>query len=724
MNMENMYGKRIRVHTLVVGSGAAGYNAADRLYQYGETDVALVTENRMSGTSRNTGSDKQTYYKLSLSGGQDDSVEKLAGILYSGGCMDGDHALCEAALSAQGFFKLVELGVPFPNNSCGEYVGYKTDHDPNHRGTSVGPYTSRYMTEVLEQAVEKKGIPIYDRHQVIRILVHEGAVYGVLCLDTKAGEFVLMECTNLVWATGGPAGIYQDSVYPSSQFGASGLAFEAGAKGKNLTEWQYGLASLKPRWNVSGSYMQVLPRFVSTDLSGGDEREFLMEYFGSREQMMDMVFLKGYQWPFDVRKVKDGSSVIDLLVYRETCQRGRRVWLDYRNNPGDEPVDYQMLAEETRSYLQQAGACQDTPFERLCQLNELAVSFYREHGVDLEHDMLEVAVCAQHNNGGLDVDAWWQTCVKGLFAAGEAAGTHGIYRPGGSALNSGQAGSTRAAEYIASHGDEAREWTEEAERDLMAQAEECIRMGKAAGKSICAGRSGNQEDGLVSCEETLAGSFAERWKTASGSMSRCGAMVRDVKEIEKYLKTVEEELESMTAAGMEVTGAEATGKKSFEAKVAGKESVEADGACGAAGMREADKAQESAALSRFFRYRDMLLCQKVYLSAMMDYVNHEGKSRGSAVYLTQEDSGSAHQRAASDSGKNEGNAPDVVLPGFLSFSLDGEDGLKHASEVQEIRYDRSDGTCCSCWRPVRPIPERNQVFEVVWKEYRNKWKRS
>ena len=54
-------------------------------------------------------------------------------------------------------------------------------------------------------------------------------------------------------------------VYPSSQFGASGLAFEAGVKGKNLTEWQYGLASLKPRWNVSGSYMQALPRVVSTD---------------------------------------------------------------------------------------------------------------------------------------------------------------------------------------------------------------------------------------------------------------------------------------------------------------------------------------------------------------------------------------------------------------------------------------------------------------------------
>ena len=31
-----------------------------------------------------------------------------------------------------------------------------------------------------------------------------------------------------------------------------------------------------------------------------------------------MVFLKGYQWPFDVNKIFGGSSVIDLLVYQET----------------------------------------------------------------------------------------------------------------------------------------------------------------------------------------------------------------------------------------------------------------------------------------------------------------------------------------------------------------------------------------------------------------------
>ena len=81
--------------------------------------------------------------------------------------MDGDNALAEAALSAQSFFRLVELGVPFPRNRYGEYVGYKTDHDLRTRATSVGPYTSKFMTECLEKAVSDKDIPIFDKMQCI-----------------------------------------------------------------------------------------------------------------------------------------------------------------------------------------------------------------------------------------------------------------------------------------------------------------------------------------------------------------------------------------------------------------------------------------------------------------------------------------------------------------------------------------------------------------------------
>ncbi|MFR2691702.1 MAG: hypothetical protein ACLTBV_11785 [Enterocloster bolteae] len=57
-----------------------------------------------------------------------------------------------------------------------------------------------------------------------------------------------------------------------------------------MTEWQFGMASLNPRWNVSGTYMQVLPRFLSTDADGSDEKEFLINYFDSFEEMLSAIF--------------------------------------------------------------------------------------------------------------------------------------------------------------------------------------------------------------------------------------------------------------------------------------------------------------------------------------------------------------------------------------------------------------------------------------------------
>ena len=84
-------------HTIVIGSGCAGFAAAERLWSLGVTDIALLTEGRNMGTSRNTGSDKQTYYKLSLCGSEGDSVREMAQTLFDGGGVNGDNAMCEAA---------------------------------------------------------------------------------------------------------------------------------------------------------------------------------------------------------------------------------------------------------------------------------------------------------------------------------------------------------------------------------------------------------------------------------------------------------------------------------------------------------------------------------------------------------------------------------------------------------------------------------------------------
>ena len=445
MKIINTYG------TLVIGSGCAGYGAADCLFGRGIKDIAVLTENRVAGTSRNTGSDKQTYYKMSLSGNEGDCPLFMAQTLFEGGSMDGDIALAEAATSVRAYLKLEGLGVEFPQNEYGEFVGYKTDHDPYTRASSVGPYTSKQMTEALEKSVMDKEIPVLSGYQVIKLSVKNGKVNGLYALQTGdlSDDFglVFFSSNNVVVATGGPAIIYRDSVFPVSHTGSSSLLLEAGVRFANAAEWQYGIASTKFRWNLSGTYQQVLPRYVSVD-EDGNEYEFLNDYYEDPVEAVNNIFLKGYQWPFDSKKTA-GSSRIDLLVYNEIAIKKRKVFMDFNRNPSViDQKGLECLSQEAYTYLKNSGALQKLPIDRLLAMNPKAYDLYMDHEIDLSKEPLQIAVCAQHNTGGAEVDVHYETNIKGLFAAGEVACTLGVIRPGGTALNSSQVSGMRIADYL------------------------------------------------------------------------------------------------------------------------------------------------------------------------------------------------------------------------------------------------------------------------------------
>ncbi len=551
---------------VVIGSGAAGLSAAVRLHELGK-NVALVCENLKAGTSRNTGSDKQTYYKLSTGGNDPDSVMKMAEDLFSFGSVDGDNALCEAALSTRCFFSLVEGGVPFPHNRYGEYVGYKTDHDPFRRATSAGPLTSKFMTEMWEKKAFEIGLTILDKRLATEVLKNNNKVCGLIVLNKETGENEAICTPYVVLAVGGPAGIYRDSVYPESQTGATSLAIDAGANLQNLTEWQYGLASIKPRWNVSGTYMQVLPRFVSID-ENGNEYEFLTEFFGDEYEALSNVFLKGYQWPFDSKKIYNGSSIIDLLVFYECSVKNRRVYLDFTKNPFSlENLEYEKLSEAAFTYLKNAEAMFGTPIERLEKMNMPAIELYKSKGVDITSEYLEIALCSQHHNGGIAVDRWWQTCVDGLFAIGECAGTHGISRPGGSALNAGQVGALRVSQYIDKMNEKADEnafelISKEALEKLDTFNKECLKNDANADELIAYAR---------------------------GKMSDVGSAIRDNDKIAEYINKLDSLL------------------------------------LGTIGVKN------EKLLYKAYKYLDILKTQKAVLSAMLHFSLMGVSSRGSAI---------------------------------------------------------------------------------------------
>lgn len=651
-------GKKIPVYslnTLIIGSGAAGLNAAQHLFKWGQKDIAIATDRWGAGTSNNAGSDKQTYYKLSLSADLPDSSHEMAKDLWGGGCMHGDIALCEAQNSVQAFFNLVNLAVPFPHDKYGAFIGYKTDHDPKGRATSAGPLTSRLMFECLAREVKKSGIKIFDRHEVIALLVEkkgkEKHVIGAIALDRDHLNspnlgFVIFNAVNVVLASGGPGGMYKASVYPESQLGSHGLAFEAGAIANNLTESQYGLASVKFRWNLSGTYQQVIPRYISTDKDGKDEREFLNEYFPDMKRLATAIFLKGYEWPFDPRKVANyGSSLIDILVYQETVRKGRRVFLDYAKNPGGKLGDFsfELLAEQAYDYLKKSGALLATPIERLRKMNKPAIDLYHSQGIDLSREYLEIAVCAQHNNGGFKGNIWWESNIKHLFPVGEANGSHGVYRPGGSALNSGQVGSMRLAMYIS------RRYNSKPHdvKHFMAYAEAQIKKKFKLAQKLVDRRLKDK-----SFIQSTRKEIQER-------MSNFGAHIRDPRQIKKAIVEAWN-LFSRLKSEMRIPSLEE--------------------------------------LPQAFKNLDLCLTHALYLEAIEEYLEKGGQSRGSYLVLN-----------------SEGEKPLKELGDEWRFRLNEKDSFVN-KKILEIFLDEG-GKVQKKWVDVRPIPQEGTWFENIWNDY-------
>ena len=268
---------------------------------------------------------------------------------------------------------------------------------------------------------------------------------------------------------------------------------------------------------------------------------------------------------------------MDLAVFREK-QRGRRVFLDYRRNPSEADdhgtLRLEKLSEKAREYLTNSNALLPTPIERLEKMNRPAIDLYASHGIDLYNERLEIAVCAQHCNGGLAVEnSRESTSLKDFYAVGECAGTFGVYRPGGSALNSTQTGSLFAAIAIAK------------KKKAFAMPSEAVLSDISDEIGMLSAMTG----GDVSRDEILS-----RRMAMGKRMSECAAFLRNEAKLQTSIAKCREELLRFT---------------------------------------EDYRLQDEADMTDALINRDVLQTQLTYFGAILDYIADGGKSRGSYLLL-------------------------------------------------------------------------------------------
>jgi succinate dehydrogenase/fumarate reductase flavoprotein subunit len=214
-------------------------------------------------------------------------------------------------------------------------------------------------------------------------------------------------------------------------------------------------------------------------------------------------------------------------------------------------------------------------------MNQPAIQLYKDNGINLHKEMLEIAVCAQHNNGGLLGGIWAESNVKHLFPVGETSGVFGVYRPGGSALNSTQVSSLRAAQFIAANY---------AQPPMKSKAfTDAIKKQFAEKFALACSFAKSKEKNS---------NIIERREAMQRRMTGCGAHIRSLDKIEQSIKECLAEIQSLAT----------------DTKISGHKEI-----------------------PQAFMNRDILITQYVYLCAIREFIRKGGGSRGS--YLVQDKSG-------------------------------------------------------------------------------------
>jgi succinate dehydrogenase / fumarate reductase, flavoprotein subunit len=203
--------------------------------------------------------------------------------------------------------------------------------------------------------------------------------------------------------------------------------------------------------------------------------------------------------------------------------------MDFTRNPqavpGDLPFSLDRLDADVLAYLGENDALLATPIERLRRMNPLSIELYRRYRKDLTRQALPFNVNNQHMNGGVAVDIWGQSSLPGCYAIGETAGTHGVTRPGGAALNAGQVLAIRCAAHIRAHLDA---------RPSTAGPEVCVRPAEARLERIREGLRNAQ--GLTI--EAVRRDIQARMSDRAGFVCRASEVAEALREAEALTDAV------------------------------------------------------------------------------------------------------------------------------------------------------------------------------------------
>ena len=403
--------KRVDTDILVLGSGGAGLFAALHAHQADPSlDITIAVKGLLgkSGCTRMV----QGGYNVALAEG--DSVERHFMDTIEGGKWLPDQELAWTLVSkaVERIHELEnELGCFFDRNPDGTIHQKAFAGQTFDRTVHKGDLTGIEIINRLAEQVWARGIRRLEEHRAVELIrTRDGqALAGVLMVDMRKGEFVMVRAKAVLLGTGGGPTMYKFHT-PSGDKSCDGLAMALRA-GLALRDME--MVQFHPTGLLAGTHTRMTGTVLEEGLRGAGG--WLVNGAGDR-------FMGNYDKALE-RATRD---IVSRSIYRE-MRAGRTT------PNGGVYIQMSHLGPETvrRQFKGMVERCADC-------------------GFDLAGGKVEVVPTAHYLMGGVVFQPDTATALAGLYAAGEdTGGVHGANRLGGngvanSTVYGGIAGETMA----------------------------------------------------------------------------------------------------------------------------------------------------------------------------------------------------------------------------------------------------------------------------------------
>ena len=405
--------RRVQTDILVLGAGGAGLFAALHAKR---RDPRLCVTIAVKGLLGKCGCTRmvQGGYNVALAPG--DSVERHFMDTIEGGkwLSDQDLAWTLVTKAIERVHELEnELGCFFDRNPDGTVHQKAFAGQTFDRTVHKGDLTGIEIINRLAEQVWVAGVDRLEEHRAVDLVKSaDGAIAGVVMIDMRAGDFVLVQAKSVLLATGGGPTMYRFHT-PSGDKSCDGLAMalRAGLTLRDMEMVQFHPTGLLagPGTRMTGTVLEEGLRGAGGHLLNGANQRFMEKYDPRGERA--------------TRDVVSRAIVAEMRAGRATPNGG--VYLSMGHLGRD------LVRAQFKGMVERCDDC----------------------GFDLAGGLVEVVPTAHYMMGGVEFAADGRTAIAGLFAAGEdTGGVHGANRLGGN-------GVANSTVFGAIAGDAMAEWT-------------------------------------------------------------------------------------------------------------------------------------------------------------------------------------------------------------------------------------------------------------------------